>query len=198
MQADPGSWQLVYFDDVALIYLRAGDQRLPPFRWLDPARLSLLPDLRAADLAAAVAELARQTERCPDDLRTLLARAALAIARGDEADFAAAQAAIQSQAGETVEMALLAGRHAMMRRDPARAIALFTRFRELGGDLLLSALLEAEARIAVGDEAGAGDLLDVSAALPGGSAPAAAARARLFPAAGGGGRPATIVPKDGR
>jgi hypothetical protein len=184
MSADPATWRLIYFDDQALLYVRA-DQvaeramtRRYGFRWLDPARLASLPDVRDQALVAADAEFARQTERCADCYRTRLAAAALALAHRDDAQFQLVLDALLAQ-GSSPETTLLMARSAEAQGDLERARQLYRQFETLGGDPVLSALLEARMLRRAGQLEAAGEVLDRASRLPGAQATIERARAAL-------------------
>lgn len=135
------AWRVVYFDDKVVVF-RAADAMdgLQAFRFLNPFRLSELPELSGADLEAAKVELERQEARCPDCMRTDLARAGVAIAAGDVRAVAAALKRL-TERGETPALAYMSGRFAMMRGDRRGAVMFFRRFAALGGDRELAAEL---------------------------------------------------------
>jgi hypothetical protein len=140
------SWRPVYFDDQVVVFREAtqlGD--LEPFRHLNPFRLAQLPEIEATDLPAAKAELARQEERCPDCMRTDLARAGFGVAAGDARQVATALERLIEH-GETPALAFMSGRFALMRGDRSGAVMFFQRFRTLGGDPDLAADLIERAR----------------------------------------------------
>ena len=151
LAADPRTWRLVYFDDQALIYVRADRPetaevaRARGLRHLDPARIYQLPDERGASLVEARAELDRQRAACPRCYRTLLAQAALAVAGGDARAMVDGAAQLEPF-GETPEVVFLAARYALARGQTQKAIALLDRFVAVGGDPLLAAAWQAMAR----------------------------------------------------
>jgi len=156
LAGDAKNWALVYFDDKVLVYARtdaasaamAIDEHR--FRLLEPSRLVALTELPPRFHAAADDELVRVIRNCHDCYRTHLAKAALAIAKRDDVLFERERTELL-KGRETAEVAFLSGRHAVMRGAHYGAIQLFVRFRELGGDRLLSYIYQARSTAAVGD-----------------------------------------------
>jgi hypothetical protein len=145
MSSEPDHWRLVYFDDQALIYVRlaSGKNRAlaaAGFRYLDPARVTALATLDGDALGDADRELAIQRARVPDARRTLLAEAAVAVARRDDAAFAAAVGKLPP-AGAS--LAYLAGVHASNHGDHRTAAGYFAAIRVYGGNPVFSLVHEA-------------------------------------------------------
>lgn len=121
---DPPQWGLSYFDDQALIYVRRADNpSVRVFRYLDPFAFKRLDSLTGDALAAAREELERQHRRAPHAERTLLARAALAVAAGDDADYKLAEAELDARP-LSAEALTVAATYADRHGDHARAAAL--------------------------------------------------------------------------
>lgn len=170
MSRDRASWRLVYFDDQAFIFVRAGaSSPVPPFRFLGPLEAVELAHLEGDDLAVAREELALQESRCAGCTSTALVEAALSLA-GHDAD------APEAQRG----LAFFEGRRAMDRSDFKTAARAYRSYLELGGHPVAGRLLVAEALARGGDRDAAARLLDEAAALPGGAGPAAQARGRFL------------------
>ncbi len=124
MAASPATWRLLYFDDLAMIYVRADDPRVQPearasFRYLNPLRLVSLVNAPVAVLDEARSELAVQRSRCPDCYRTHTVEAALALAAHDATGFQAAMRPIADQ--QTPEVVFLFAVDAARRGDLASA-----------------------------------------------------------------------------
>lgn len=125
---DPARWALVYFDDLAQLYVRetAPEQaKTPRFRWIHPLALAPLTLLRGAPLAAAREELRLQAARCPECRQTQLLDAAL---HADEPSFGARLARVAHAA--TPDVAFLLAVAAFREKDDATALALFGRARQ--------------------------------------------------------------------
>jgi hypothetical protein len=174
MSADPASWHLLYFDDRALIYARG---QTGGFRHLDPAHVLALPSLRGPALDEAGAELTVQLGRCESCYRTQIARAALAVAKSDDATFTDAMRRVGDAARP--ETLFIAARGALMRGNLGLGHALFRDFAGRTGDPLLAALLEARSLAETGHRDEARRVLDQAATLPGAAAPIARVRALL-------------------
>jgi len=81
LATDPEHWSLVYFDDLAQLYVGSSHPEIPgapPFRWLHPYALASLTLLEGPAKQAARKELAVQSRRCADCRQTRLVTAALA------------------------------------------------------------------------------------------------------------------------
>jgi len=164
LSADPKHWALLYFDDKVLVYGRVAEPAMAltiqanRYSFLDPSRLVALTELPAKFHRAAHTELQRAEARCRNCYRVRLARAALAIASGDDTTFERERAQILASP-ETPELAFLSARHAMQRGAYPGAIGLFIRFRKLGGDRIVSYVYQARATAAFGRLAAALKLL---------------------------------------
>lgn len=131
-------WRLVYFDDQALVFANrqhpaTAEIAAAGFEILNPIELFRVAELEPGQLAAATAELGVQTQRCPGCYRTRLVKAAVAVAAGDDVEFARIRDQLL-ETKETPQIALLSGIYALERGDRPHAQMMFARFRELGGD----------------------------------------------------------------
>lgn len=167
MNADPAHWRLVYFDDQALIYVRVGTGKnlslaRGGFVHLEPARVMQLATLSGEALAAADRELSIQRARAPGARRTILAEAALAVARRDDAAY---EAAVRRIPPTGAPLAYLAGVHAMNHGDHAQAALYFAAMRVYGGNPVFSLLNEARALRRAGEHDAARARLEAARAL---------------------------------
>jgi hypothetical protein len=170
MGRDRETWHLVYFDDLALIFVRdEAASSVTPFRFIGPDQAVTLAHLEGDDLIAARAELAEQERRCPGCGSTALVEAALAVAgrEGDEKAYEAAKAYFDA-------------RSAMQRQAWTAAASLARRYVELGGNAVAGEILRAEALARGGDKEAAWRILDDVAKMPGGAEPASQASGRFL------------------
>jgi hypothetical protein len=133
----PLVWPLLYFDDLAQIYVRtelAGPDTPPAFDWLNPTYLASLSTLSGPALAQARSELARQQKRCPDCRITQLLGAAL----GTPAELDQTLAKLADDG--TPELSLLRGISAETHGDLRTAIDAFNAAMEQGSDAVGAAL----------------------------------------------------------
>jgi hypothetical protein len=133
----PLLWPLVYFDDLAQIYVRQeqATAELPPaFDWLNPTYLASLSALAGPARDAARTELDRQRARCPDCRITRL----LAAALGSPAELDQALATLGDD--DSSEVTLLRGISAEAHGDLRSAIEHFNTAMEQGSDAVGAAL----------------------------------------------------------
>jgi hypothetical protein len=133
----PLVWPLVYFDDLAQLYVsaeRAGTGAPPAFEWLNPYYLASLSTLSGRARDAARAELSTQRARCPGCRITRLLDAAL----GSPADVDRALAELDSDPAP--EVTLLKGVAASTRGDLPTAIEHFNAALESGSDAVGAAV----------------------------------------------------------
>ena len=164
MSSDRHTWALVYFDDLALVYVRADDPRTrsaltAAFRVLDVERPELLARARGDLARTAEREVERLTGQCPRCRETALARAALAVASRDDAAFERARAAIDPLEARR-PLVFFEAQRAADRGAPREAAELFARYAELGGDPVVAAIAGAEQLMLAGEAAGARRLID--------------------------------------
>ena len=185
MAFDPDVWQLLYFDDQALIYARAdrgeATGRLHgAFRFINPLNLPMLLNAPAAAGPRIRAELDQQHERCPGCWQYQLVRGAFALAIRDFAEFDRAVAAVTPADRERREMVFLRARHAMATQRYTLAAALYKHLRKVGRNPLGAAALEAEAHAKRGDRAAAKAVINAIAAMPDGEPMALQLRIQLL------------------
>lgn len=133
----PLAWPLVYFDDLAQIYVRAesAEPRTPTaFDWLNPYYLASLSTLSGKARAAAQVELVTQRQRCPDCRVTQLLGAAL----GSAADLDQALGKLGDDA--TPDVTLLRGIAASARGELPAAMQHFNAAMEHGSDAVGAAV----------------------------------------------------------
>ena len=133
----PLSWPLVYFDDLAQIYVRAasaGSDSPAAFAWLNPYYLASLSTLSGRARDAARAELVTQRQRCPDCRSTRLLGAALDASPGLE------QVLAQLGDDPTPDVTLLRGIAASARGELSTAIGHFNAAMERGSDAIGAAV----------------------------------------------------------
>lgn len=148
LASDPSHWALVYFDDLAQLYVRASTPEradTPRFSWLHPYALAPLTLLRGAALSAAQDELRLQAARCPDCRQTLLLDAAL---HADDPSFEARLSRV-AQEGATDTTFLLAVA-AFRDKDFATAFALFRQARESSDETIAAELWMRRVQIQLG------------------------------------------------
>jgi hypothetical protein len=133
----PLAWPLVYFDDLAQIYVNQAQASaaIPlAFDWLNPTYLASVSALSGPAREAARAELARQRARCPDCRITHL----LAAALGSPAELD--QTLAQLGDDDSAEVTLLRGISAEAHGDLRAAVERFNTAMERGSDAVGAAL----------------------------------------------------------
>jgi hypothetical protein len=137
LAAKPLVWPLLYFDDLAQIYVRAErttPETPPVFDWLNPGYLASIAALEGRAREQARSELSRQRSRCASCRITALFGAAL----GDPAELDRVLATFG--ADSTPELTLLRGIAAQAHGDLPAAVAHFNEAMERGSDAIGAAV----------------------------------------------------------
>jgi hypothetical protein len=158
MAADPWRWRLLYFDDVANIYVRADRPETAtlaetsPVQLIDPSRLSDVALYPPSLVPALDRALAEQVRRCSGCSVTRWATAAVAAARGDAEALARdiERIDVGERAASPRLVTLLRGRQAVLAGDLPAARRHLEQFVATGG---LPALAERAMQPRLGESA---------------------------------------------